>query len=324
MRFAATIGILGLLATGAIAASAQDRMIYSDFGASPGVHTVERTGVDQVTILEHADLGAGMDNEAAWIQYIAVDPIAQKIYLSELYGGNELGRIERYNFDGSGGEVVVALGSYRPGGIVLDLDNQQLYWISAEFGILRENFDGSDPQIIVGPSHGDFYGLAAHFDDGYLFWIDGSDIKRANLDGSDIQTIVDEAFGDPYDIVVNPIIERIYWSDLVAIRSARFDGSDVQTLYTPQYPGVSDIEVDLATNTIYWSPFGAVCSVGLYGNDPVCPLPIFSPGPVLAFALDTGLEDPALPTAGKWAMTACVALFIAAGGYLARRKLTRG
>nr|XP_054761163.1 low-density lipoprotein receptor-related protein 4-like [Lytechinus pictus] len=90
-------------------------------------------------------------------------------------------KIERSSMDGSERRVLVSYGLFWPNGLVLDRDEQRLYW--ADAGTKRIEFtslDGSYREILISLNVPHPFGLAIHNDQ--IYWTDWErkSVERAN------------------------------------------------------------------------------------------------------------------------------------------------
>ena len=165
---------------------------------------------------------------------IAFDSVDRKIYFTDTI------RIWRMEADGSGEEVIVALGRF-PRGLVVDEIQRKLYWVelaSAGAGgstISRSNLDGSDIEVIITGAVP--FDLQIDFDDSKLYWTTQDNrINRANLDGSNIENIFSSAFTAYEGLALDPTSDKLYASSTGPCCGAHvitrmdLDGSNLETV----------------------------------------------------------------------------------------------
>ncbi len=278
-------------------ASAQSKIFWTDNSPGAGIHAINRDGTGDVYLFHASDLV--YSNLGPWLANITADSVNQKIYWVDDYGG--LGRIERSDFDGSNRETVFNIGTYSPGDVIVDPENEHIYWISNEHGIRRQNYDGTNNTTLVGPALCEPRGIALFLWGDLLFWIGPSGIMRSNTDGTHLRPIVTDPGMYPWDVAVDPVAQRIYWTTLGSglgqgsIRSAKFDGTDIRIHLTSLHEPCA-ITVDAEGRLLYWTELRA----GLWRSEmdgTNAELIYYLEAP-LGIALDTGSVEPALPSAG--------------------------
>ena len=293
---------------------AQTRMFYSQAGPVYELYSLNRDATDKQPVLVYPDVA--YNGYIPWMQYLKVDSAAGKLYYTAMYTYG-LSRIERINLDGFDREVLVPWSTFTPGGIVIDPDNEHLYWISQEYGLRRQNFDGTNPVTLVGPALGWWEGLAADLRAEYIFWIHDDRVMRANLDGSGVREIIPSSALAEGDLEVDPVAQRIYWMGVGGIHSAKYNGSDVQyVVASGEY--ANDFEIDLTGRRIYWhTPLdGVVKNANLDGSDIQSEL-FWS---FVSFALDNGLVIPPLPGSSSMSLLVTALLLGAIGALRGRRR----
>jgi len=199
------------------------------------------------------------------------------------------GRMVSVNAEG-GDPVVLFTGNRRiPDGIVVDLDNRQIYWTEMgvpsrnDGSIVRSDLDGSDRRVIVREG-GTFTPKQLAFDhkSRKLYWCDreGMRVMRANVDGSSLETLVQTGEGDTdrkdarrhcVGIAVDHERGHLYWTQkgapdagqgrifragLELPRGETPDRrSDIEVLYEG-LPEPIDLDLDLENRVLYWTDRG--------------------------------------------------------------------
>jgi hypothetical protein len=175
---------------------------------------------------------------------MALDVAGGKMYVCE--GPPGTGTIRRYNFDGSGEEILIT-GLPRPSAIALDLQGGKMYFNTQDtmdnlpLTVNRANLDGSgqEPPLVTRPGTGGAQGLALDLAGGKLYWGEyhKGKIGRANLDGTGQEYIL-MGLGGPSRIALQ--IERA--------------------------PG-SRFQITAASTAVSGTPFDlTVTALDLYGN----------------------------------------------------------
>jgi DNA-binding beta-propeller fold protein YncE len=199
------------------------------------------------------------------------------------------GRMVSVNTEG-GDPVVLFTGNRRlPDGIVVDVDNRQIYWTNMgvpsrnDGSIERSDLDGSNRRVIVREG-GTFTPKQLAFDpkSRKLYWSDreGMRVMRANVDGSSIETLVQTGSGDTdrqeasrhcVGIAVDHDRGHLYWTQKGApdagegrifragLELPRGDTpdrrSDIEVLYQG-LPEPIDLDLDLENRVLYWTDRG--------------------------------------------------------------------
>lgn len=159
---------------------------------------------------------------------IAVDPIAQKLYWSDIQQSSSRG-IHRTNLDGSGHQLVVnGVQAQSARGISLDISAGKLYWTDSNSHKLRRcNLDGTAIEdVLTGLPFP--YAIAVDPSGGWIFWTDISqqNVQRIRIDGTGA-TAIASGQSNPLAVAVDMIGGKVYWSDAGqdVIRRADVDGS---------------------------------------------------------------------------------------------------
>ena len=199
------------------------------------------------------------------------------------------GRMVSVNTEG-GDPVELFTGNRRlPDGIVVDVDNRQIYWTNMgvpsrnDGSIERSDLDGSNRRVIV-PEGGTFTPKQLAFDpkSRKLYWSDreGMRVMRANADGSSIETLVQTGRGDEdrkdaarhcVGIAVDHDRGHLYWTQKgapdagegrifrAALELPRGETpdrrSDIEVLYEG-LPEPIDLDLDLENRVLYWTDRG--------------------------------------------------------------------
>jgi len=136
---------------------------------------------------------------------IAIDAINQKIYLANFVRG----KIQRMNMDGSQIETIHSNVS-KPAEIVLDLENQMMYWTEYEGEALKKSdLNGFTTEILANTSEA--ISLALDKSNQRIYWTEQEGlIRSANLDGTDVRTILANVF-NPYSLAIDEEQQLLYW-----------------------------------------------------------------------------------------------------------------
>ena len=119
---------------------------------------------------------------------IAVDAAGGKVYWTEETGENT-GRLQRADLDGSNVELVRALNNL-PQGIAVDASNGKLYVTNSRGKIQRMNLDGRDFEWNFITNLDSPNGIAVDVAAGKIYWTEAGKIRRANLNGRNRQDVV--------------------------------------------------------------------------------------------------------------------------------------
>lgn len=178
----------------AVAVDATARKIYWSESVAG---RIRRANLDGTRVEDLLTSGLGVTDrpgaEVTFVPGIAVDPVAGKLYWTELTTAT----IRRADLDGSGAEVLLdrSDGLDSPIGLALDLSRKKLYWtdqVARRIG--RADLDGSSAEEVAGVADGLVRPRAIAIDAAArnLYWSDTATgaIRRAPLDGSAIETIV--------------------------------------------------------------------------------------------------------------------------------------
>ena len=131
---------------------------------------------------------------------IAVDAAGGKIYWTE-QTGEDTGRLQRADLDGSNVETVRALNNI-PYGIAVDASNGKLYVTNSRGKIQRFNLDGSNFEWNFIVNLDSPRGIAVDAAAGKVYWAEANGIRRANLNGSNRQDVV-TGIGAPAGIALS-------------------------------------------------------------------------------------------------------------------------
>ncbi len=197
--------------------------------------SIDGGSIGSATTIATALHGLGWD--------IELDLDAGKIYWCVWSGQSPAGgAIYRCNLDGSGEETIVS-GLDRPTRMVLDPNNDVVYWTdSGTWLIQRASTLGTNlgvATVIGNPVSPE--GLAIDFTTNYVYWTEFNTgaIKRAALGGSGIDTEVlvseSDGAGPPRDLGVDFDSGTMYWTDPVhaKIRTSDLGGNGITSLVSP-------------------------------------------------------------------------------------------
>ena len=230
-------------ATSGLAHSRRDGLAL-DVGAGKMYWTERAPGRIQRANLDGSDIEDV--TEAGGAPYeVALDDAEGKLYWTDVNRG-----ILRANLDGSGAELLVAMGIYDPRGIAVDGSGGAIYAVDAYPNeakpneIRRFNLDGTSGEVLALLGMRGALAIALDVAGGKIYWTapnrndpkEEAKIQRANLDGTGVEDLLTVADGlvSPQGIAVDAAAQRLYWTDqgTASIRSANLDGSDVRDLVT--------------------------------------------------------------------------------------------
>ena len=209
---------------------------------------------------------------------LASDPTGGKLYLLD-----NLERIARANFDGTGYEIVIADADpnnvSRPAnGLAVDEISGRIYWMQPESGVLSSlmsaNGDGSDVQTLV-TGIVEEQALAVDPLGGWLYWVDGAvndQISRANLDGSGVTVIYVAPNGrEIRDLALDPYAQKLYWLDptLNQLLWADSDGSDAAALAAALASPARGVAVRPLANALFYTSGPSLLQAELDGGNAI-------------------------------------------------------
>lgn len=228
-------------------ASAQTKIYWTDITPGPKLQRADLDGTNVETIVAPLDLA--WNSSLPWMEGLAIDPEAGKIYWVAAYFPG--GRVYRANLDGTSREVLVEAALSAPRDVILDLDNGKMYWVDSK--IRRANLDGSDIEDVIDLEGRAAFGLALDPVAGKIYWTDTDlSIKRADLGGTHSETIVGLKGLFNWPLALDPFGRRIYWVDGDnVIRSAKLNGTDVEEI-GPAGGATLGLTLDLSENKLYW------------------------------------------------------------------------
>mgnify|MGYP000044072605 CR=1 FL=1 len=217
--------------------TATDRIVFLSLGRLSRVMSVSPDGDDVRTLIE------GLDS---FPDGITIDPVNRHLYYTFM-GADRAGEdyfstdgyIERANYDGSGREIVVPIGTFVTGKqIQFGPSSRRIYWCDREgMKVMSCATDGSDLKIHVQTGATDedsqdrrrhCVGVTVDEPGGYLYWTQkgkpkGNEgrILRAPLHASpgddparrtDIETLAD-GLPEPIDLEWDGGTQTLYWTD---------------------------------------------------------------------------------------------------------------
>jgi hypothetical protein len=208
-----------------------------------------------------------------------------RLFILDLSGG----RILSANSDGSDLKTLVSEGRHLPDGVVVDVDNRQLYWTNMgnpsrnDGSIIRADLDGGNITTIV-PEGATFTPKQLQLDkqNGKLYWSDreGMRVMRANLDGSNVETLIETGHGEAdrrdarnwcVGIALDIGAGKLYWTQKgpdnagvgrifranleIPRGQSSADRTDIELLFD-NLPEPIDLDLDLENRMLYWTDRG--------------------------------------------------------------------
>ncbi|GEM_PF-2912824 len=150
-----------------------------------------------------------------------------------------------------------------PNHIIVDTENDMLYWSTTTRSIFRSSTDGTLAEEIVSkPDYLNINDLALDpVANKLYFTYEGfSDyrIGRVNLDGSESEDVFESAMYVPYAIDLDVENGYIYWSDRTRtdIYRSDLDGEEWETILSGQQLVITEIKLDLEGEKVYWASAG--------------------------------------------------------------------
>jgi PKD repeat protein len=201
---------------------------------------------------------------------MTIDTVNSKLYIADY----DAGKIYRSDLDGSNFEEFRS-GIGEPDALVIDYDENQLYWDTSN-GIRRGDLDDTNlnqfEDFVTGQSN-DPEGIAIDPVTRKLFWnnYDGG-VWVKNLDGTGQNEIIPGGQGGGSVIIVG---NKIYFDEYIAsgdihLKAANFDGSNISTVATGISRVVYGIAYEPEENKIYWVDRnkGTIMRANLDGTSP--------------------------------------------------------
>ena len=182
-----------------------------------------------------------LPGERRFIDSVALDLVAQKLYWSETTRDTETYRIRRSNLDGSQQEDVFQTAG-RPGSLNLDTMRGQMFWIDestipSNYALRRANLDGTDYRTLLEPSA--YFNVALDPPRSRVYLVSHASDRVFTMpqNGGDLMQLYDSTHGfhNPGDVVIDSDAAFMYWvnsgSDSIA-RGPLYGGSrEFSTLF---------------------------------------------------------------------------------------------
>ncbi|XP_077990428.1 uncharacterized protein LOC144444770 [Glandiceps talaboti] len=191
-----------------------------------------------------------------------LDGINRKLYWTD----TNMDKIERSNLDGSYRETIISSNLTEPRAIVLDTENEIMYW--SDWGdypkIERSTVSGYNREVIVSSGLGWPNGLALDKSEGKLYWCDAEMdvIEYIELSNVLIRRAVIQ-LGDAHPFGLALAGDFIYWTDWNSGRLMRADkntGNNVITIGQSNRPSglkvlnITAVPPSTTTTTPYYTP----------------------------------------------------------------------
>lgn len=139
--------------------------------------------------------------------------------------------------------------------LVLDVIQQQLYWLDPAGILYRSNEDGSSLRQLlqVGKtSDEDYFNLTLDLVNRVLYWASNRRIARTRLDNMNVEIVINNLqLNEPPALVIDGTGGYLYWNDNRAIHRANLNGEGRKELYAANIP-YQGLTLDEATQMLYW------------------------------------------------------------------------
>ncbi|MCG8408458.1 MAG: thrombospondin type 3 repeat-containing protein [Phycisphaerales bacterium] len=156
-------------------------------------------------------------------------------------------------------------GLVSPQAIVIDSEDNEMYWIDAGSDVIQKAdlMVGSGITTLVSEGLGAPSAIALDKAGGKLYWADVQPsvlrgVHRVNLDGSNAELIVESTEAQsPRGVAISPGLSKVYWTDSATqkIRRANLDGSGVEdVLVGLSFPYA--IAIDDVGGWLFWTDLG--------------------------------------------------------------------
>lgn len=235
-------------------AHAQTKVYWTEHNVAPKIHRSNLDGTAAEIIVDWSDL---LWNSALpWMEGLAVDSQAGKIYWVGSYPDPLGGLVQRANLDGSDQEILIVDTTGSPLDIVLHFEESKMYWTTTGW-IRRANLDGSDVEDVIDLDGRSSSGLVINPINRKIYWNDTDlTIKRANLNGSEVETVVTLTSSINKPLAIDPLRGKIFWIDDAVVRSASMDGTGVKDLCAATGTSMG-LSIDFDEGKMYWGSFGS-------------------------------------------------------------------
>ena len=149
-----------------------------------------------------------------------------------------------------------------PQGLVLDQENEKLYWIDSS-GIHLTDITNNDDMLLI-PLENQAFAIALDLSGGKLYWTEEGSIQRTNLDGTRTEELIREEPGLFYGIALDTREGKMYWTDSEGgkIRRAELDGDNPEDIIVGLYQP-SGLAIELGGDVTVTIPCGLIFSPGL-------------------------------------------------------------
>lgn len=191
---------------------AGDRLYWTDRGRGK----IQSARLDGTDIAEALGVDDGINTPVG----LAVDPVAGKLYWSEVDYDAHLGRIRRSNLDGANIESLMTLThaslTREPNALALDVAEGRVYWTEGGTNrVMRADLNGANEQTLASTNIGVPYGIALDPIAQKIYWVNGGGphrIERMNVDGSAREPLYDQSL-NPIGLALDLAGGRVIWSD---------------------------------------------------------------------------------------------------------------
>jgi len=182
---------------------------------------------------------------------LCVDTIHDKLYITDV----DAGLIIQTDLDGKN-QIVFRSGIDTPNGLVIDYQNNKIYWDTSN-GVQRADLNNTDEHQIedfVTGQANDPEDVAIDPVNGVLYWINyNGGVWSKKLDGSGEKEIIPLVEGGSILVVKNRIYFDFYnGAGDIHIKSADLNGGNIAVLATGITRVVYGLDYEASTDKIYW------------------------------------------------------------------------
>jgi sugar lactone lactonase YvrE len=235
------VGTVLLLALGAVAAVAGDRVYWTDTGARR-IESADLTGLNRVTVVR--DVAASG---------IAVDAVGRRIYWTELSPP----RVRSADLEGGDIRDLVTAGLVDPDDIELDLAAGKMYWSEPTASrILRADLDGSNVETVVVANALFPTGLALNPSAGMVYWTDPVNglVARTPIGTGEFETLVGGVF-DVFDVELDLAEQAMFFTEPGPSRIQRTDleGGGATTVFIANAIAPAGLALHPEQRMLFWT-----------------------------------------------------------------------